>query len=735
MVQQQQRWGARGCWAALAVFLIALCQGDPARAEDKAAGSLGMIPADAAYYGAMLRTKEQIDLVARSRAWKELWNLPSVQMGWTALKQQYNEGQLQSLRSFFEEEDNRKLLDFLADAASHEIFVYGGPNTLQFNELMGIINTGVNFAPLERLIETKGEEPDPKAQPRAILRAMAANPELIVVPDFVLGFKVTDTKRAQGQVERLETVLTALSNVAEMLKGRVKSAKVGGDTFLTINLDGEMVPWDNIPLKEIEEKEGEFDGLVKKLRELKLTLSLGVKGDYFLFTVGASTDVIGQLDGKKKRLVDRPELKPVLAALDKPLTGIGYASAAMRAQQGASQRKMMDELIAVARQGLQAAGLPADKRKQIERDLAGFSKEMLKEMPDYGAEVSFGYLSDRGFENYAYDYTKQQGMDGSKPLALLEHVGGSPLLAALAREKASPGQYRDFVKWAKVLYRDGEEVLLTKLDKEQRAQYEKATKAFFPLLARLDEITSTTLLPSLADGEAGLILDARWKSKQWQKAMPAAPQAMPMAEIALVIGVSDAALLKKAAAAYREVLTQAAAKLRELAPEDKALNIKFPPPKEKESAHGTLYSYPLPEDAGLDPQVLPTAGLSERVLVLAPSHAMAERLLAATPLRAEGGPLGKKRPLGSAAYFNWPALVDAALPWVEMGVQRTAQLRAPGEDDQPAGKAASEDILKQVRTVARVLKCFRGFTSATFQQDGVWVTHAESVFQDLPGGR
>jgi hypothetical protein len=114
--------------------------------------------------------------------------------------------------------------------------------------------------------------------------------------------------------------------------------------------------------------------------------------------------------------------------------------------------------------------------------------------------------------------------------------------------------------------------------------------------------------------------------------------------------------------------------------------------------------------------------------VLAPSQAMAERLLAGTALKIQGGPLAQKRPLGSAVYFNWPALVDAVVPWVEASM--TIQLSPPGGGAPPP----ADEILKQVRTVARVLKCFRGYTSATYNEDGVWVTHGESVYRDLPGG-
>ena len=50
----------------------------------------------------------------------------------------------------------------------------------------------------------------------------------------------------------------------------------------------------------------------------------------------------------------------------------------------------------------------------------------------------------------------------------------------------------------------------------------------------------------------------------------------------------------------------------------------------------------------------------------------------------------------------------------------------------PGGVGLDKDsILKQVRTVLSVLKCWRGVTSATYREGGALVTHSESVYHDL----
>jgi hypothetical protein len=107
---------------------------------------------------------------------------------------------------------------------------------------------------------------------------------------------------------------------------------------------------------------------------------------------------------------------------------------------------------------------------------------------------------------------------------------------------------------------------------------------------------------------------------------------------------------------------------------------------------------------------------------LTKSHA--ERLITATPLKLDGGPLADlKRNRAKAVYANCPALLDVALPWLEFGI------RAGGP--KLAGGMNPDEIIKQVQMGFEVLKVFRGYTSSTYLQDGKLVTHSETVVKDL----
>jgi hypothetical protein len=730
---ERTRAPRRSVWTLAVVMLAAGGLTAPARAEDKKPdSSLGLIPADAAYYGAMLRNREQFDAVAKSKAWTRITKLPAYQMAAALLKQQYSgdDGKLAPLRQWMEQEDNRDLLTLLGDAVSDEIFCYGGGNWVGFTDLYTQLNRAQQFGSVMQMLKDPNDQNAVKmATPRAMLRVLARNPDKVKVPDLVIGFKIKDAKKAEAQIKRLETLLNGLVAMEPTLEGRVKRVKVGAGNFLTLKLDGDMVPWEQIPIKDIEEAAGEFDGVVKNLKKLTLTIALGVRDDFLLLSIGSATDGLTQLGGEGPRLTSRPELKPLVRAASKRLTGIGYSSKALRAKAEMS-REDVDSMAVVAGQALEAAGIPAEKRKPIQKDIAGLAEDLKKNVPSVGASLSFSYLSERGYESFEYNHGEFPERDGSKTLTLLDHLGGNPILAAVGRSKGTLESYRTMSKWIKVAFGHAEPLIVEKLEKDQKEKYEQASKAFLPLVKQLDEVTSKMLLPALADGQAGFVIDAKWTSKQWQAALPASEKALPMLELGILVGVSDSAQLEKAMKSYRKIVEDGIAKARELAPQGEVPPVKLPEPEVKTVKAGKLYVFHLPEEWKLDARVAPTAGLSEKVGVITLSAEHAERLLTATPLKVEGGPLADaKKPLAGASYFNWPAFVDAIGPWVMYGLEQAKVEKAlPGGGGDE--KKSREEIFKQVRTVLDVLKCIRISTSATYLEDGVLITHSETIVRD-----
>lgn len=705
--------------------LTVLVQPARAAAPDQLAGSLKWIPDDAAFYSSLLHNRAQWQAIRESRAWARLAALPAVQTARQKIQAEVKEGgSLAQIYQVYQQPENRQLLDMLCDMVSEEVFLYGGPSWVGFLDLAGQLNAAQSYGPLFMLLSRQGEERNPsKMQATMLLRTLASNLNLIRVPDQLLGFRISDTKRAQDQLKRLELLLAGLEAQVPPLKGRVKKVNVAGGNFLTLTLDGTMVPWEQLSLKDYEQKEGEFDALRKKLVQLQLTVAVGIRDEYLLLSIGESTSLLKTLGGDK-RLSERPELKPLAGHASRRIASLSYVSRALRAE---SQTSQWDAVLKLLDTNLPQLEMSAEQRQRMREDLAEFTKEMKTAAARVGATFAFSFWSERGSEGYSYDYGEHTTVDGSKPLTILNHVGGSPVFALAGRSQRTSQGYGNLVKILQTAYRYFEEFALPKLDADAKEGIERITPAVRRLLKQFDEVTRTMLLPALADGQSALVVDAKLTSPQWFAPMPAAEKPLPILEPAVVLGVSDAALLRKAADRYRSLFNELTTKVHEVVP--KFPDSQVPEPESRPVQAGTLYFYSLPAEWGIDRQIVPTAGVSDRVAVLTISQKHAERLLASVPLKVDGGPLvDLKKPRAMAVYVNWVGMVHALTPWVEHG------LRAAGVD--PAEKVQVGDeswqgVLKQIPTVLEVLQVFRTYSSSTYFEGPVLVTHSETVIKDL----
>jgi hypothetical protein len=301
----------------------------PARAADAAKdNSLKWVPDDAAFYATMLRGREQIEAIAKSRAWAKLKSLPFVQMIREKIKEQLEDedSKLAPLVQWYKAPENRELIALLGDMFGQEVFIYGNEDWAAFTKLAQEIVAAMRFGPaLMRLRGQGGDASQGELQARILLQVLSENLAPLKVPDTVIGFKLSKPERAQTQLKRLEALVNKLAQRDPNLKKLFGRQKIGDATFLTVQVDGSMLPWDKIPIKDIEEKEGQFDDVVKKLKQAKLALALGIRDGYLLLSLGETTAPVTRL-GQGKPLAGRKELKPLAAFADKRLTSISYVS-------------------------------------------------------------------------------------------------------------------------------------------------------------------------------------------------------------------------------------------------------------------------------------------------------------------------------------------------------------------------------------------------------------------------
>ena len=69
--------------------------------------------------------------------------------------------------------------------------------------------------------------------------------------------------------------------------------------------------------------------------------------------------------------------------------------------------------------------------------------------------------------------------------------------------------------------------------------------SLLPLFGRLNQTTRDKLLPALADGQIGLVIDTKLRASDSFERMPAVADPLPWREPAFIFGVSDAELLRR----------------------------------------------------------------------------------------------------------------------------------------------------------------------------------------------
>jgi hypothetical protein len=428
-----------------------------------------------------------------------------------------DDGPLGMYKKFTQAKENKELVDLLIEAVADEVFLYGGKNWGDFIQVMLQVNNAQSWAPLQAL--TSGGDPQ-KAQIRGMLLALQQNKERLKVPEIVIGFKVKETKKVEDQIKRLEKLAgAAMENAPPPIKGKVKleRVKIGDTSFLSLQTEGNVIPWDDVNLKDFEEKKDEFEELIKQAKKTTLAVSLGVKNGYLLLGITSSVKDLEKI-GKGKALASREEFS-VLARHDKkPLTEISYTSKEyINTVSGgqvdpAALAKMLKDLVA------KADPIKDERKKAIDKDIDRIAAEIKKKAGahEVGARVAFAFLTSTGIEGYSYAFGNHDAFKGVAT-KLPRHFGGDPIFAAAIGFQVTGENYQTLVKWIKIGYGHAEGVFYDNAPEEAQQVYKKVAAAINPIWKRLDEITTKQFLPSIKESGLGLVIDAKWSSKQWHK--------------------------------------------------------------------------------------------------------------------------------------------------------------------------------------------------------------------------
>ena len=730
-------------------------------------GSLGvaMVPQDAAFVSSSLRIREQYDAIVNSNAFKSIMQLPAVRRALDSLdEQRMTPGSpFSTFDTFMQLPENEDAVELLADMAATDTFVYGEPSCVSFWRLLRKLGeaqqqagvgeaTGGEADIVVESIEEDGdgdlevrgaavESLDAARQARAVVSALAGNLDLLVVPDVVWGFRTAKRDVATDQIKRLEILATLMLQGDPDLARAVARRKLAGSEILTFTLDGAQAPWEELERSAIELTD-DAEGVAKvfgRLKTLDVVLAIGLVGDWVIVSLGDSADHLEKLvlpNGGRKGILTLPAFAPLAEHGDKRLTGISYMSESL-CEAVNSSRSDVESLLGVVDQLDESSGVTVEAK----RDFRGLAEKVVdewgKRLPEPGPWMAFSFLAERGYEGYSWNWARNQPFDGAKRLDLLEHAGGAPLGVMVSRMKGDPEGIDAVVElvrgaWALVQKHGRGEMGI-----DEREKLDAFSEHVAPLGVKFASILRDKIAKSMADGQVGLVLDSKGRTKRVQGDLPPSAEPLPLVEPAVVVSLDDPKLFREGLSdlfALGDELTEA---LRQMDPDTVPEGYQIPEPEKAKVDDGSVWSWKL-VNSRLDEQIRPAIGVGDQVAVFSMVPKQAGRMLVESRLET-GSQLAKfDEPLASAAAFDVAGVIDALEPWVtyltrygcvqerDGVVDPDVELTAADENEQ------AKEVLEHVRVVLGAAKSLRAAAAETSFQGDALVTHWQNVIRDTP---
>ncbi len=705
------------------------------------AHSLKKVPADASFYSASLRLREQWHIFRDSKAYGRLMEIPLVQIAKMQVMFQWEQSEqptIAKVREYVQSQAGQDAVAVLKEMFSDEAFVYGGNDIAELFSVLMEVNSIRRTAPPKA--EAEDEDEKEEAITNRMFEILEKHSDKLKAPTMVFGFRIKDQERAKRELDEVHSLLRNLLDQAQPeLAAHLQRDQIGGHEFLLLRLDGSMLPWEKIREGADDLSNEQFEKVKSFASKQKLAVALGVTDEFVILSIGESTDQLEKM-GQGDVLAGTPPIKRLEKHAGERLVGIQYVSKTFATAMGSSNRTMED-IADAAEQALRKVEVNEEQRKQVLEDIRSF--DLARFMPEPGNTSGVMFLTDRGYEGYQYSDQKRPMMDSSKPLSILNHVGGSPLLLFASRSKQNIQDYEELVAWLKKTAVHVEKIAEEKADEEDWAKYQEIREQVIALLERLDKANREHLYGALADGQGAFIVAAEAKSKRWFKQMPESPKPLPMLEVGFTAAVSNAEQLRQAVSTYIDVAIQAYNLIKEHNPKEMP-ELKIPTAQVSElSGGGKLYTWPLPKKWGVDPQVAVTAGLTDKQAAVSTMPKTTERLLSETKPELDTT-LKLDRPAAVVTHIEFAKSLAAVRPWIDYGVDvATGKLKVRKDDEEededdekgptPPNPAMMQlgFVMPQVHLLLDVVSTLKSATAIVYEEDGAWVTHSETHFQDL----
>lgn len=685
-------------------------------------GAATWIPEDAGYFGASYRYQERWQAFTQTKAYQEILTMPVVQMGWGWLQQQPYLGQLAMMRA-----QNRLLddgLDVLQDAFSQESFVYvdaRGPGFI--NELGRLYNSMMFNGFLQGINESSDALPAyTEEQNRLrIIRDLLAVQNDLRLPGVVFGFRLSDPQAGRDWLASLTPVLH--QNVPFPLQ----EESLGGGDYLTLSLNAAMfLTPDVLARMETEFELADIDAetveqFVQFVQSQTLSISLGMRGDYLLLSLGADNTHLKKL-GTGVSLAECEALAPVRRHFLSRLIGLSYVHPELTRY----GKMEIEGLVAKLQDLLHQAedSLPAGLAERVVADATRLLHEINESLPVAKPIVAASFWQ-HGIETFTFSTLVPGTLDSSEPLSILSHAGQSPLLALAAHSQPTLPHYNKFVSWLQTFYGYFKDYAVPEIPAEGLADFRQFESLALPALQKFHETTRDFLLPSLEGGQSLFVMDAGGALTKSPDTKELLAQPIRFPRLAMVVEVNDTKRFLAAWQQYREILNSLLAEVAKVKAD--TLEIQLPAPLQRSLGSATLFTYPIAAEYNpafyLNDDFEPHALVTPEHLVLSFSTQHSQQLLEDHPLPSSAH-FDLQQPAGRATWFDFLVLKDLIC-------EDAKAILTLVEDEKDLDPNLSLLISIHIDKLRRVLGAVHNYRSRTYEEQGQSVKHSWFKLQDI----
>ncbi len=708
--------------------------------------SLQIVPDTVAFYCSSMNHRAQYEAIVNSKAWDQVMNSAIGERMRTAYRSgrrrgweqfgggnpfaSYLEGYSESVGSV----PGKMALGVASQIVENELFFYADEDWIAASQAIQRFTGEMNS-----MRDELGE-----IDPLELIKIAKAEFANVNMPTLVLGAVLDEPDQVKGLLATAEAAIDALfENLppeADPLIDAFDVVEEDGFYCLHMDFNAQMIPWEQ--LREDPDFSPFVDDLKDLLNDKTVSVSLGIKDNFLLFSIGPSLEHLRQL-GQGNLLIDNEKLTRLRESMSgKTLTSVTYSSEAAAIDGHESMAGMVDSVVSGVTTFLEVG------RNEMEVDVEGLAddlkadsvelkKDLMAALPQPGAWLSYSFQTSDGIEGFAFNWGEARYQDGSLPLDLLSHVGQRPAFAAIARDRHADQQFAISRKWMARIYDYVTKYVPRNIPDEKDA--ETATRFMAELRGSLGEIADATaehLLPATEKGAFGFVIDFSVRKPTWHNEMPAADVPVPVPSMAMVLEIDDAGQIRKAGSRYLKAVTDLVESIRRLPDSGIPPEFQVVSPQTIAVDGFEKYFYSLPPEAGVDSSIEPNALLGDKLLVLSTSAGQSPALM-----RQESPAFDRvlsslrNEPLMSAVWYDNAEIVDALESWGRYALQLNSANGGTLDLNFDASNTelnfSHEEVMAGIESLVDFVRCFRSFSSSTYMEGDVQVTHSLMRFVDV----